>query len=174
MDPQLASKAVQLYRLGFEDLVRGPVQRDLQDAFVRLGPQHSSAELVTNGGAPLLSSVSRELRRRLAPHGIIVQDLTLVGAPALPESIRNRINARIEAEQNAATQEQQVRVVEAQARQRVAEAQGRAQALTIEGAAIRANPEVLRIRAIEKWSGQCPLDATTCVLGGQALVNAGN
>lgn len=170
MDPEHASVAVQMYRLGFEDLIRGPVQRDLQDAFVRLGPHYSSADLVTNGGAPLLAEVAVQLRERLAPQGIVIQDITMVGAPALPEQIMNRINARIEAEQNAATQEQQVRVVEAQARQRIAEAEGLARATEIEGAALARNPSVLRMREIEQWNGMCPLDTDIC--GAAALVDA--
>lgn len=168
IDPERASTAVQRYRLGFEDMVRGPVQRDLQDTFVRVGPRFTSQSLVTTGGAPLLAEVTKAMQARLAVEGIIIDNINLVGAPELPESIRARINARIEAEQNAATQEQQVRVVEAQARQRVAEAQGRAQAIAVEGNALNANPQVLRLREIERWNGQCPLNTNTCVIGGSA------
>lgn len=171
MDPTHASDAVQLYRLGFDDLIRGPVQRDLQDAFVRVGPQFNSAELVTSGGAPLLARVQEALSRRLASQGIIIQGLTLVGAPVLPDAIRNRINARIEAEQNAATQEQQVRVVQAQAQQRIAEAEGLARATSIEGEALRANPQVLRQREIDRWNGLCPLDANICAPGADVIAN---
>lgn len=170
MDPEHASVAVQMYRLGFDDLVRGPVQRDLQDAFVRHGPNYSSADLMTAGAASLLQEVHAYVQARLAPQGIVIQDLTLVGAPALPESIMSRINARIEAEQNAATQEQQVRVVEAQARQRIAEAEGLARATEIEGQALARNPQVLRMREIEKWNGACPLDTDIC--GAAAIVSA--
>jgi regulator of protease activity HflC (stomatin/prohibitin superfamily) len=172
IDPERASNAVQRYRLGFEDMVRGPVQRDLQDAFVRIGPRYTSQQLVSGEGSQLLIEVTTLLNQRLGREGVIIDNINLVGAPQLPDEIRARINQRIEAEQNVATQEAQVRVVQAQAQQRIAEAEGRARATQIEGAALAANPQVLRQREIERWNGQCPLDTKTCVIGSGALVQA--
>jgi regulator of protease activity HflC (stomatin/prohibitin superfamily) len=174
IDPERASNAVQRYRLGFEDMVRGPVQRDLQDAFVRLGPHYTSQQLVAGEGSQLLTDVTTLLNSRLGREGVIIDNINLVGAPSLPDAIRERINQRIEAEQNVATQEAQVRVVQAQAQQRIAQAEGLARATQIEGAALASNPQVLRMREIEKWNGQCPLDSKTCVIGAGALVQAGN
>lgn len=174
IDPERASNAVQRYRLGFEDMVRGPVQRDLQDAFVRIGPRFTSQQLVAGEGSRLLVDVTTLLNQRLGSEGVIIDNINLVGAPSLPDAIRDRINQRIEAEQNVATQEAQVRVVQAQAQQRIASAEGLARATQIEGAALAANPQVLRMREIEKWNGQCPLDSDTCVIGAGALVQAGN
>lgn len=174
IDPERASNAVQRYRLGFEDMVRGPVQRDLQDAFVRLGPHYTSQQLVSGEGSQLLVDVTTLLNQRLGREGVIIDNINLVGAPALPDAIRERINQRIEAEQNVATQEAQVRVVQAQAQQRIAQAEGLARATQIEGAALAANPQVLRMREIERWNGQCPLDSHTCVIGAQALVSTPN
>lgn len=173
IDPERASNAVQRYRLGFEDMVRGPVQRDLQDAFVRLGPHYTSQQLVSGEGSRLLIEVTTLLNQRLGREGVIIDNINLVGAPALPDAIRDRINQRIEAEQNVATQEAQVRVVQAQAQQRIAAAEGLARATQIEGAALSSNPQVLRMREIERWNGQCPLDSDTCVIGAQALVSTG-
>ncbi len=172
IDPERASNAVQRYRLGFEDMVRGPVQRDLQDAFVRLGARYNSQQLVSGEGSRLLTDVTQMLNTRLGREGVIIDNINLVGSPALPEEIRARINQRIEAEQNVATQEAQVRVVQAQAQQRIASAEGLARATQIEGAALAANPQVLRMREIERWNGQCPLDSDTCVIGAGALVTA--
>lgn len=170
IDPDRASNAVQRYRLGFEDMVRGPVQRDLQDAFVRLGPHYTSQQLVGGQGSNLLLDVTGLLNQRLGREGVIIDNINLVGAPSLPDEIRARINQRIETEQNAATQEAQVRVVQAQAQQRIAEAEGRARATQIEGAALAANPQVLRLREIERWNGQCPLDGKICAPGSAAVV----
>jgi regulator of protease activity HflC (stomatin/prohibitin superfamily) len=172
IDPQRAPAAVQRYRLGFDDMVRGPVQRDLQDAFVRLGPHYTSQQLVSGEGSQLLTDVTGLLNLRLGREGVIIDNINLVGAPILPDEIRARINQRIEAEQNVATQEAQVRVVEAQAQQRIASAEGLARATQIEGAALAVNPQVLRMREIERWNGQCPLDTKTCVIGSGAIVQA--
>ncbi|MBI3437610.1 MAG: SPFH domain-containing protein [Proteobacteria bacterium] len=94
IDPERASNAVQRYRLGFEDMVRGPVQRDLQDAFVRLGPHYTSQQLVSGEGSQLLTDVTQLLNQRLGREGVIIDNINLVGAPALPDTIRERINQR--------------------------------------------------------------------------------
>ena len=41
-------------------------------------------------------------------------------------------------------------------RERVAFAEGEAKATNIQGQALRANPEILRLRTVEKWNGVLP------------------
>ena len=74
----------------------------------------------------------------------------------LPDQVRGQIELKIANEQGALAAEAQVATVKAQAQQRVAQAQGEAEALTVQGSALRANPEVLRLKAIEKWDGKLP------------------
>jgi hypothetical protein len=38
----------------------------------------------------------------------------------------------------------------------VARAEGDARAIQVEAEAIRTNPEIVRLRAVEKWNGQLP------------------
>lgn len=173
VDPGEVSRAVQRYRLGFADMIDGPVRRRLQDAFVRLGSRYTSEQLVSGEGATLLTDVHNAVRAPLEAEGLVIENIALVGAFALPESIRERINNRVEAEQNAETQRAQVAVSQAQAQQRIAQAEGEARAIELLGAALRANPQVLRQREIERWNGTCPLDTNTCVIGSSALVGAG-
>lgn len=185
VDPTRASDAVQKYRLGFQEMISGPVQRDLQDAFVRHGIRYTSDALIRQGAGNLLAEVTQTIRARLAEDGIVVDNINLVGSPALPESIMARINERIEAEQNAATQQQQVQVVEAQARQAVAAAQGEAQAaieaargrataMDLEGEALRRNPNVVQLRMLERWNGLCPPDVDICAPGASVLAESGS
>lgn len=173
VDPSEVSRAVQRYRLGFDDMVDGPVRRRLQDAFVRLGSRYTSEQLVSGAGAALLNDVHNEVRAPLEAEGLVIENIALVGAFSLPSSIRERINNRVEAEQNAETQRAQVAVAQAQAQQRIAQAEGEARAISLLGEALRANPQVLRQREIEKWDGTCPLDTNTCVIGSGSLVTSG-
>ncbi len=172
VSPDTASVAVQRYRLGFADMIDGPVRRRIQDAFVQEGATYSSEQLVSGEGARLLTAVHERVRAPLAAEGIVIENLALVGPFALPDSIRERINQRVEAQQNAEAEEAQVRVIEARARQRVAEAEGLARAVEIEGQALARNPQILRQRGIEKWNGLCPIDAEICAPGGNALIAA--
>ena len=67
-----------------------------------------------------------------------------------------QINARIANEQHALAAQAQVATVQAEAQQRIAEAEGEAKAIQVQGDSLRTNPEVLRLRAIEKWDGHLP------------------
>lgn len=169
-DPTRASDLVQQYRFGFDEMISGPVQRELQGAFNVVGPTQTSEQILADGGTSLVEAVRARLAPILQRDGIILHSINVVAPVDLPAEIQERINQLQEAEQNARTQEQQVRVVEAQARQRVAEAEGRARAIQIEGEALRSNPQVARLREIENWNGQCPLDADVCAPGATALV----
>jgi len=62
------------------------------------------------------------------------------------------------AEKMAAVQEAEKRVAlaDAKAYEITAEAKAQAQAIMIKGEALRKNPEIIRLRAIETWNGQVP------------------
>ena len=70
--------------------------------------------------------------------------------------MRAQIEQKIANEQAALAAQAQVATVEAQARQRVAFAEGEAKAIDTQGQALRANPDILRLRAVEKWDGRLP------------------
>ena len=46
--------------------------------------------------------------------------------------------------------------IKIEADQKIAEARGKAQAIQIEAQALRANPQVVELRWIEKWDGKVP------------------
>lgn len=165
-----ASDLVQQYRFGFEEIINGPVQRELQSVFNRVGPHYTTNELLQDGGTALIAEVKAELTPVLARMGLILNDVTVVGPPEIPESVMTQITQLQAAEQETRTEIQRALRAEAQARTAVAQARGRAAALEIEGRALRANPGVARLREIERWNGQCPLDANVCAPGASALV----
>ena len=68
----------------------------------------------------------------------------------------SQINTKIANEQAALAAQANVATVRADAEAKIAEAEGKAKASELEGQALRANPEILRQRAIEKWNGQLP------------------
>lgn len=174
IDPDKASDLVQKYRLGLEEIVDGPVRRRIQGALARRGISFTSEQLISGGGATqLLGQVLAEVAPVLAAEGIIVESIEQIGSASLPRSIRERINQAVEARQTAETRNQQLAITQAESAQRIEEARGRAEALAIEGRAIRENPEVLKLREIEKSLGICPMGAQVCVVGGSASTNVG-
>lgn len=65
--------------------------------------------------------------------------------------------------------EKRIALADAKAYEITAEAKAQAEAISIEGAALRANPEILKLRAIEKWSGNVP--RVTLGEGATPLIN---
>lgn len=186
VSPTKASDLVQTYKLGMEDIVNGPLQRYLQNAFVVLGVGYTSEQLYGAGAQQLSADVTEMLRRGrrdaagrviqpgLESQGIIIESVNWAGSPVLPQSIVTRINEATAENARAQRARANLATVQATALSVEAAAMGRARAIAVEGQAIRANPEVLRLREIERSRGLCPLSATTCVLGGDVSAMIAN
>jgi len=100
--------------------------------------------------------VQNDVASFFAPYGLSIEKLFWAGNVRVPEVVLSQINNKIANEQKALAAQAQVATVEAEARQRIASAEGEAKAISLQGAALRANPEVLRLRAVERWDGKLP------------------
>lgn len=155
-DPSRVAILFQKYRVDTDQIVSGPLRNEIRDALIKRASGLNIDEINGPGRAQLLANVQSDVQAYFAPVGLRVERLFWAGNVRMPANVLEQINARIANEQHALAAQAQVATVKAEADQTVAEAQGKAQALDAEGAAIRANPEVLRIRAIEKWDGKLP------------------
>jgi len=77
-------------------------------------------------------------------------------ALAMVQSSNRRSQAKVTAEQQALAAKNKLEQIEFEAEQKVAEARGKAEAITIESNALRSNPQILKLRALEKWNGTLP------------------
>lgn len=165
VDPSKASDLVQKYRWGFDEITNRVVKKNIQEAYIRLGRGFTAEQLISGSDVTLTSQVLADIKPRLAIEGINVENIEVFNAALLDKNMMDNIKNKIRADQEAATATAQVKIVEARAQQRIAEAKGRADALSVEGEALRKNPEVLKLREIEKSQGICPMSAQTCVVG---------
>ncbi len=170
VDPTKASDLVQRYRQGFPEIVDGTVRMKIQGAFNNIGNQYTSEQLSTGKAPELLNRVFQTVREPLAKEGVILENMEMINSVWLPDNIMESINRNAKAKQDAQAAESQKAVVQAQADQRIIEAKARAEALAIEGEALNKNPQVSKLREIEKWNGICPLNSTSCVVGADAKV----
>ncbi len=139
------------------------VEPALQEALKAATAQFTAEELITQ--RPLVSAQIRQaLIDRLAPRGIIVEDLSITEF-AFSEEFRAAIESKQVAEQNALRAEQELRRAQIEAQQQVARAEAEAEArLAIaqaEAEALRLqreviSPELLQLRFIEAWNGTLP------------------
>jgi len=162
--PDRASDLFETYRLGIEEITDQRIRNIVRDALNNSASAHNAAYIYGAGRVDIMEDVEEAVRERLAPQGIQVNDIYWIGSLRLPPQVQRAIEMKVEADQEAAQRENQIATATAQAQIEIAEATGRAQArileataeadaLRIQGAALRENPDILMLNAIEKWDG---------------------
>jgi regulator of protease activity HflC (stomatin/prohibitin superfamily) len=114
-----------------------------------------------------MDAVEASVKAQVEDIGIIVEKVYWIGKLWLPPSVNESINMKLEANQKAQMRRNEVAEAAAAADKKIEEARGAATAITLvataeadamdlKGAAIRANPEIITLSAIEKWNGTMP------------------
>jgi len=137
-------------------LSAGPLRNAIRNALVNRAAAMGVDEIYGPRKQELLNSVQNDVASYFAPYGLVVEKLFWAGNVRVPDVVLTQINNKIANEQQALAAQAQVATVQAEAQQRVAQADGEAKAISVQGEALRSNPEVLRLKAIEKWDGKLP------------------
>lgn len=172
ISPEKAATIFQTYRKGIEDITEINLRQYISDALIKHAAAMDINELTQGGKTALLDGVLKELRGKLDPVGIRVVKLSWVTDLIYPEQVKESINAKIEATQRALLRENEVAQSKAEAQKRIEEARGiaestrlraqaEADAIAIKARALRDNPDVIQLNAIEKWDGKLPQMMTT-------------
>ncbi|WP_269513832.1 SPFH domain-containing protein [Brevundimonas subvibrioides] len=122
-------------------------------------------QLIGPGRQIVLQRAMQALQREWTPQGLEIIRMEWVGSIRYPESVIQAIQSRTTAEQNTRAALERVNLERANAEARIAQARGQAEANRLLAESIRSNPEVVRLREIERTLGLCPLNANTCVIG---------
>lgn len=126
----------------------------IQESVKASTAKYTAEELITKREA-VRNSIKEHLVRKLEPRGIIVDELNIVNFSFSP-SFSASIEAKVTAEQDALASKNKLAQVQYEAQQAVAEAKGKAEAIQIEANALKDSPQVLELRALEKWNGVLP------------------
>ena len=165
VDPTRAPRLFQKYRTAMEGIMAGPLRNAIRDALVTRAAQMSVEEIYGPRKAELIRGAESDVRNYMAPFGLTVERLYWAGNVRLPETVLAQINMKIANEQAALAAQAKVAQSQAEAQQQIALAQGEAESMRIRGDALRQNPEVVRLQAINKWNGVLP----QVVGGGQPI-----
>jgi regulator of protease activity HflC (stomatin/prohibitin superfamily) len=165
VDPTRAPRLFQKYRTAMEGVIAGPLRNAIRDALVTRAAQMSVEEIYGPRKAELIRSAEADVRAYMAPSGLTIERLYWAGNVRLPDAVLAQINAKIANEQAALAAQAKVAQAQAEADQQVALAKGEAESIKIRGEALRSNPEVVRLQAINKWNGVLP----SVVGGGQPI-----
>lgn len=168
IDPAKAAHVFATYRKGIEEITDVNLRQYISDSLIKNASAMDINELTQGGKTTLLDRVTKELRSKLDPVGIRIVKLSWTGDLTYPKQVKDSINAKIEATQRALLRENEVAQSKAEAEKlrvaaqgeadaRLTRARAEAEAIAIKAKALRDNPDVLKLNAIEKWDGKLPV-----------------
>lgn len=126
----------------------------IQEA-VKSGMARFTAEELITKRAEVKEVIETIMSETLAQQGIMVVDFNIVNFN-FSAAFDNAIEAKVTAEQEALAAKNKLEQIKFEAQQAIESSKGRAEAIEIEAKALRNNPDVLELRAIEKWDGVLP------------------
>lgn len=145
--------------LNYAEKVIYPLEQEVNKATTS---QFTAEELITKR-EQVREKMKTLLAERLRDRGIIIEEISIIDFK-FSDSFTQAIENKVTAEQNALASKNKLEQIKYEAQQNIESAKGKAEALNIEGEALRKNPQVAQLRAIEKWDGKLPL-----VTGGDAV-----
>lgn len=151
IDPEHAVNLYQNIGIDYKSRIIDPT---IQEAVKATTAKFTAEELITKR-EEVRDAIKGALVEKLSGTGIKVEQLSIINFDFSP-SFNNAIEAKVTAEQNALAAKNKLDQVKYEADQAVAEAKGKASALQIEAEAINTNPQIIQLRAIEKWDGKLP------------------
>lgn len=155
-NPDSISKMFQTYRKGPDEIRSVVIKMKIRNALNTVAGNLPIEYVYGPGKGKLIDTVKLIVKRNLEPTGIIIDDISLISSVRIPPSVKEALDAKVKATQDAMKAENKLRTAEAEAKIRIANAEGEAKSMDIIGDAIRRNPAILDQKAIEKWDGKLP------------------
>ena len=171
IDPAKVATVFTTYRKGIEEITDVNLRQYISDALIKNAVSMDINQLTQGGKTKLLESVTSDIRKKLDPVGVRIVKLSWMTDLRYPEQVRQSINAKIEATQRALLRENEVAQSKAEAEKvrvaaqgeadaRLTRARAEAEAIAIKAKALRDNPGILQLNAIDKWNGVLPVYMT--------------
>ncbi len=156
IDPSKAPSLYTRYRLTFDQLFEGPIRNDVRSAIAAETELVSVEYLYRGGRQSVIQKALARVNRKWSSQGVEISQLDWIGTVRYPQVILDSIQAKTKADADASAAQAQVAVAKAQADAKVEEARGQAESNRLLAQSIAASPEVVQLRAIEKWDGHLP------------------
>lgn len=168
VNPAKVTSVFQKYRKGIDEITDIYLRNMVRDALVKRASSLGIESVYGAGKASLIEQVQADVAGQTGDIGITIEKIYWFGELGLPETVVGSINSKIQATQMAAQRQNEVAQARAEAEKAVAAAKGEAEArltlataeadaIRIKGDALRQNPGVVSLSAIEKWDGKLPV-----------------
>lgn len=156
VDATKAPILFQKYRTDMPGIVAGPLRNAVRSALVNAASSMGVEDIYGPKKAELAAATLAALQKQFAPQGLDIDQLYWASNIRLPQQVLNQINAKIANEQEALAAQANVATAKANSDARIAKAMGDSEAIKVEAEAIRTNPEIVQMRAVERWDGKLP------------------
>jgi regulator of protease activity HflC (stomatin/prohibitin superfamily) len=151
LDALSVNKIYQNLGLEWESRVVKPA---IQEAVKASTAKYTAEELITK--RPLVKdSIDASLKEKLAPYGIIVETVYLTDFK-FSAGFSSAIEEKVTAIQLAQKAENDLARIKIEAQQIIETAKASAESIRIQGSALRDNPQLVSLKAVEKWNGILP------------------
>lgn len=167
IQPEKASILFQKYRKGIHEITHVYIRNMVRDALNIEASTQLIESVYGSGKADLITNAEKRIQKELLDTGIVLEHLYWVGEIRLPPSVVASLTNKVNASQISQQKQQEIEQAKADALKAQAVAEGEAnakltlaradaEAIRLRGEAIRNNPSVVELNAIEKWNGQLP------------------
>ena len=167
LQPDKVPVLFQKYRKGIDEITHIYLRNLVRDAINTESSTKPIESVYGEGKAELIKAAEARVRGEIEQYGILLDHLSWVGNIRLPETVTNAIDAKISASQVAITRQNEIETAKAEAQKAIAIAEGEAnarllvaeaeaKAIHLKGEAVKNNPGVAELNAIEKWDGHLP------------------
>lgn len=168
LQPDKIPVLFQKYRKGIDEITHIYLRNLVRDAINTESSTKSIDSVYGEGKADLIKAAEDRVRLEIESYGIHLEHLSWVGNIRLPETVTDAIDAKISASQIAITRQNEIETAKAEAQKSIAIADGEAKArllvaeaeakaIHLKGEAVKNNPGVAELNAIEKWNGVLPV-----------------
>ncbi|HEY2707991.1 MAG TPA: SPFH domain-containing protein [Caulobacteraceae bacterium] len=153
----LAPKLYSKFRTDAAGLVSGQIRNAIRDSLNNRASALGVEEIYGPKKQLLLQTVQADVAAYFQPYGLNIEKLFYAGTIRMPDAVRDQINQRIANEQAALAAQANVATATANAQAKIEAAKGDSEANKLIADSIHANPEIVQLRAIEKWNGVLPV-----------------
>lgn len=166
LKPDFIPIIFQKYRRGMADITQIFIVNYLRDAINITASKFPIEDLYSSGKEEFFRTVEQQMKNDLAPLGINISRIYLMGRFHFPEGVIKALNAKIEANQRAQQRENELREAEAEARKQLAKAEGLAKSTLLQAEAEAKSNELLAKsvtrelidwHAVQRWDGRLSL-----------------
>jgi len=148
------SKVAMMYQEVGTEYKERLIDPAMQEAVKSSTAKFTAEELITKREL-VREDIHLLLIQKLSARGIVIDEFNIVDFQFSP-SFNDAIELKVTAEQQALAAKNKLEQIKFEAEQRVAEAKGKAEAILVESEALKSNPQILELRALEKWDGMLP------------------